>query len=376
MDILTAYDLARLADQRGGARVSVFLPTHRRGPQTDRNRIRLKNLLRHARHALLADGMRAGEIDTLLDPGHTLLDDRRLRDGPGDGLALFLGPDGARHVRVPLRLPELATVGDRFVIRPLLPLLTAGGHFHLLALSQDEIRLFRGTRFGLDPVDLDGLPLAVWLTMPRRRPQVHAFLAGRGGSGTATVFHGGVDEDTGPLVLRHFQRVDHALREFLAGDRAPLVLAGVRYLQAIYHQANTHPHLLAAGVDGSPRDAGPEQLHDRAWPLVEPVLRGHEVAAASAYRASDGTGLTSSETADVLMAAQQGRVETLFLSTDVPGWRTPPDGGPVVRLANRTSVGERLDRAAAATLRHGGTVYAVPASRMPSGSPLAALLRY
>ena len=82
-------------------------------------------------------------------------------------------------MQVPLRLPELVTVGDRFVVRPLLPLLTAGGHFHLVALSQDEIRLFRGTRFGLDAVELDGLPLAVWLTMPRRQPQVHAFSAAR-----------------------------------------------------------------------------------------------------------------------------------------------------------------------------------------------------
>ena len=33
MDILHAYDLARLADQRGGTRVSVFVPTHRGGPR-------------------------------------------------------------------------------------------------------------------------------------------------------------------------------------------------------------------------------------------------------------------------------------------------------------------------------------------------------
>jgi hypothetical protein len=41
-------------------------------------------------------------------------------------------------------LPELVTVGDRFVVRPLLPLLSAGGHIYVTALSQDEIRLFRG----------------------------------------------------------------------------------------------------------------------------------------------------------------------------------------------------------------------------------------
>jgi hypothetical protein len=50
MDLLSAHDLIRLADERGGAtRISLFLPTHRGGSQTDRNRIRLKNLLATAR---------------------------------------------------------------------------------------------------------------------------------------------------------------------------------------------------------------------------------------------------------------------------------------------------------------------------------------
>jgi hypothetical protein len=376
MDIFNAHDLTRLADQRGGTRISLFLPTNRGGPQTERNRIQLKNLLRHAQHALHTDGMRTGQIDAILEPGHHLLDLMGLWDQPSDGMALFLGPDGLRHLRIPLRLPELVTVGDRFVVRPLLPLLIAGGHFYVLALTQDEIRLFQGTRFGLDQAQLDGLPLAVWLTMPRRQPQVHAFLADRGGSGGRAVFHGSGDDDAKPLVLRHFQRVDQALRELLGGDQAPLVLAGVRSLQAIYHQANTHPRLLATGVDGSPRDMSPAQLHHRVWPLVEPVLRGHEAAAATAYRALQGTGRTSSEPAEVLVAAQQGRVDTLFLSTDTPEWRTSPDARPLVRLGNTPSASERLDIAAVATLRHAGTVYAVPASRMPGINPVAATLRY
>jgi hypothetical protein len=376
MKMLNALDLARLADQRGGTRVSLFLPTHRGGPQTDRNRIRLKNLLRQAHQALHTDGLRTGQIDAILEPGHQLLDHMRLGDQPSDGLALFLGPDGCRHMQVPLRLPELVTVGDRFVVRPLLPLLTAGGHFHLMALSQDEIRLFRGTRFALDPVELDGLPLAVWLTMPPRQRQVHAFVADRGGAGAGAVFHGSRDEDAKPQLLRHFQRVDQALRELLGGDQAPLVLAGVRYLQAIYHQANTHPQLLGTGVDGSPRDMSQDQLHRRVWPIVEPVLRGHEVAAVTAYRTLQGTGRTSNEPAEVLAAAQHGRVETLFLSTDAPEWRARVGGGPLVRLGDTTSPGEQLEHAAVATLRHGGAVYAVSVPRMPSTDPVAATLRY
>lgn len=77
MDLLSAQDTIQLADERGGTRVSLFLPTHRGGPQTDRNRICLKNLLATARQALHAEGRRAGEVDAVLEPARQLLDEMR-----------------------------------------------------------------------------------------------------------------------------------------------------------------------------------------------------------------------------------------------------------------------------------------------------------
>ncbi|MCA2218901.1 baeRF3 domain-containing protein [Jidongwangia harbinensis] len=371
MDILNAHDLTALSDQRGGFRVSVFLPTHRAGRQTERNAIRLKNLLRQAEQALIDDGLSAAATDQMIEPGRRLLDRARSWERLSDGLAVFLDPSGIQHFRVPLRLPELTAVGDRFLTRPLLPLLSTGGHFYVLALSQDEIKLFRGSRYGLDEVAVDGLALAVWLTMPRRRTPVHAFVADRGGTGGRAVFHG-IEDDTTPLVLQHFRRVDRALREVLQADAAPLVLAGVRSTQALYRQVNTYAALMGDGVDGNPWDLGPEQLHRHAWPLVEPVLCGEETIAAGAYKQLRGTGRTCTDTVAVGAAAREGRVETLFVRTDAPGTgkRT------VIRLHEHTGEVDHLDDAAISTLRHSGTVYAVPRDRMPDTSPMAATLRY
>jgi len=170
--------------------------------------------------------------------------------------------------------------------------------------------------------------------------------------------------------------LDHALRELLADDQAPVVLAGVRYLQAIYRQANTHPQLLPTGIDGSPAYASPDQLHRRAWGLVEPLLRGHETAAANGYRALQGTGRTSNTPEEVFTAARQGRVETLFLCTNTPEWRTRADREPLVLRADGPTPDDQIDLAAVATLRHAGTAYAVPAARMPDANPVAAILRF
>src|SRR3954469_19429288 len=210
MDLLNAHNLLQLSDERGGLRVSVFLPTDRTGAQTDRDRIRLKNSLRQAEQALREDGVSAAQTDEILQPARDLLDRTLLWHRPSDGLAVFIGPGGIRHLRVPMRLPELVAVGNHFLVQPLLPLLSAGARFYVLTLNQDEIGLFRGNRYSLDEVSLDGLGLAVWLTMPRRRAQVHAFVADRGGAGSHAVFHG-IEDDQSRVVSQHFRRVDRAL---------------------------------------------------------------------------------------------------------------------------------------------------------------------
>ncbi|WP_203789679.1 baeRF3 domain-containing protein [Paractinoplanes rishiriensis] len=349
--------------------MSVFAPTPPAEP-ADRHGVRVRNLLRQAERELRADGLSAVAAQRVLAPARGLLSGPRRFEQPGDGLAVFCEQGSARQFQVALRLPELVAVGDRFLVRPLLPLLGAAGHFYVLALNQDEIRLLRGSRHGLQEMVLDGLPLAVWLTMPRRRAQVHAFVADRGGAGGRAVFHGIEDDDT-PLILQHFRRVDRALRDVLHGDDVPLVLAGVRSTQALYRRVNTHPGLIREGVDGNPRDLGIDELHRSAWPLVEPVLRAGEIAASAIYRELRGTGRTGTDAAAVCAGAQQGRVESLFVRTDAPA------GTPrVIRLHEGTSAMDHRDSAAVATLRHGGAVYAVPRDRMPDTAPMAAVLRY
>ena len=76
--------------------------------------------------------------------------------------------------------------------------------------------------------------------MPRRRVQVHAFAADRGVASGRAVFHG-IEEDTTPLVLQHFRRVDRTLREIVRADVIPVVPTGVRSTQALYRRANAHP---------------------------------------------------------------------------------------------------------------------------------------
>ena len=248
MDAIRRIDLQRLALGRHGPCVSVFLPTHRAGHEVEQAPIRLKNLLRQATDVLKTDGVRAPEIDRLLAPLRGLLDDRLFWQYQSDGLVLFSRPGWWRSFRVPLDLPELAVVDDRFHVTPLLRLLAGDGRFFVLALSQNQIRLLEGTRDRVEEVDLPGVPLGVRdaLQGAEVQKQLQLYVADRGGVGAAGTYygHGHPGEGQAERILRYFRKVDRGLREVLAGERAPMVLVAVEHLSPIYRKANTYPQLI------------------------------------------------------------------------------------------------------------------------------------
>jgi hypothetical protein len=376
---LLSGDLIRLKHEAGGPRLSLFLPLSPGSPRSTKTRIRAKNLLAGAGHALRSDGLPSAEVTDLLGRVRRALQQARPSNENHLGLAVFADADHVHTYHVPLRPRELAVVGDRFTITPLLPAINAQGRFFLLTLTQDEVRLFKGTALALEPVAVDGLELAAWTTMPRpRAPQVHAFLADRGGQGTRAVFHGvGRDGDERKTrTLQHFRGTDRALRQVLSGDQAPLVLAGVRHLQALYRAVNTHPRLLEHGIDGNPERMNREELHRHAWALVEREMRRGASTAIERYHALRGTGRTVGNLEDVLRVAIEGQVETLLVDESACTWGSRSDGRSVLRLGSPPMVGERLESAVVTTLSRDGAVFVVPDLEMPEPSPAAAILRY
>lgn len=375
---LDAHRLIELADDRGSTRLSLYLPLPAGASLGPKMRIRVKNLLAHAERTLRAEGMRVVDVTELLDAARRLLGGALSSSQNGAGLAVFAGPGRAQCFRVPLRVPQMVVVGHGYALGPLLPLLSVDDRFFTLTLSQDEIRLYEGNRFRLDRMDLEGLEIATWLTLPLPGPaQVHAFVAGRGGSTTQPMFHGtSGQDDRKARILQHMRGVDRALREVIGGEDVPLVLAGVRSLQAIYRRANGHLNLLPQGIDGNPRDMRLHALHRQSWAIAETLVHRAESAALLRYADLRGAGRTLHDVDDVLPATEQGRVESLLLAADSGRARSTANVAPVIRRQHTHGLPERVEGAAIATVRHGGAVFVLPPSRMPGGVPIAAVLRY
>jgi len=362
--------------------VSLFMPTHRAGRETEQGPIRFRNLLREAHEQLLAKGLRAAKVGEILKKPQRLLQDKGFWQRQSDGLAVFFSSDAFHHFRLPLTFEELVVISKRFLVKPLLPILTSDGLFYVLALSQNQVRLLEGTRHTVDEVALEGLLQSLAEAFPEAPAEKQLlFHSGTptGAGKRAAVFYGreisNVNKDR---LLRWFRMIDKNLHSLLSDSRSPLVLAGVDYLFPLYREVNTYPHLMDEGIPGNPEGLRPEELHGPAWALVEPIFRQAREAAAAHFRQLAGTGQTTTDVREALTAAHHGRVDVLFLPVGVQVW------GHFIPENDRVDVHESpepgdenlLDLAAIQSLIKGGTVYAVAPHEVPEQAPLAAIFRY
>lgn len=381
-------ELGALMEQQIGPCISLFLPTERAGVDTQQNPLRLRNLMREAEHHLLLNNLSVSQVEAVLEPARGLVENEPFWLHPEDGLAVFRSPDLFRTYWLPIRFKEQAIVTRHFYLKPLLPFLTGDGRFYLLVLSHNHIRLIEGTHNGARVVTLpEAMPRSLAETTrydeSENELQYHSSssgaVIGKGGR-RATVFHGqggGTDDEKGQL-LRFFQQIDRGLHTLLAQEQAPLALAGVPYLFPLYREANTYPHLLEEGVPGNPDRVSVEVLHKQAWTVVGPFFSQARQEAAARYRECAATGRASHTVREIVPAAYDGRVESLFLEAEQEQWGTfnPATRMLHVHLQARFNDDDLLDVAATQTLLHGGSVYVVERVDRPDEGPLAAVLRY
>jgi len=379
MNVLNQERIRRLVRHRASPCVSLFMPTHRTGRERQQDTIRLKNLLTQAHKAMRERGESMARVEKILEPLYELRMNEEFWRHRSDGLACFCAPDFHETYRVPLEVKEQLFINDRFHVRPLLPLLRYGARILVLALSQDSARLVEATRDSVREIDLPGVRRPE-VDADRRAVQYHSHQAptqGRGANEEA-VFHGqGKESDRAKKETQQYlHRVAHEVDRVLKGQTAPLVLACVGYLAPLYESANTYPHLIQAKVPGSPDRWNDAELRDRAWDLVEPYFRQRQQKAWDQFEQVNGNDLASDDLGTVVLAADQGRIDTLFLAEDEQRWGHVDRESQAVHLGGDQGEGEELlDYAAMMTLSNGGEVFVL--DRIPDRSaPAAATFRY
>jgi hypothetical protein len=382
MDTLTINELKTFLTRHPGWHVSLFMPTHRRGRETEQDPIRFRNLLREAEERLLAKGIRSPDVREMLKPAQRLSQEPGFWQNQSNGLAILLTEDEFHSYRLPLPFEELVVISHSFHLKPLLPFFASDGHFYILALSQNQVRLLEGTRHTVDEIDLESMPSSMTeaLQYERFEKQLQSRTGTSSGTGTrSAVFHGhDISDEAKGTILRWFHIIDDELPNLLVGNQSPIVMAGVEYLFPLYKQANTYPHLLDKGISGNPEELTPEELHSQAWPLVQPTFMKAREKAAARFSQLAGTGQTTIDVKEAVLAAHNGRVDVLFVALGVQVWGKFDQSTNTIHMHPELEPGDEdlLDLAAIQSILNGGTVYAVETEQVPDHAPLAAVFRY
>ena len=384
MKNLTMQDLKRLTDIEDDLCISMYMPAEPGAATVEEQRIRFKNLLRKAEKEIQENGVNKKDLYEMVEQGRGLLENDYFWRYQSNGLAVFISVGVFLFYKLPISFEEEFVAGQRFYIKPLIPLFMADGRFYVLALSQKEVRLFSCTRYHVMEIDLvdvpEGIAESLKYDSKQYQLQFHTGAAGGGGDRPA-IFHGhGVSvDDNKDELLRYFQDVDRGLSDILPEQEVPLVLAGVEYLLPIFKEASSYRRVMKEVVRGNPETLRAEELHKKAWEIVRPELEKSQREDKQRYRDLAGKGYTAAGVQTVVPHAAYGRVDTLFIDIDVrrPGSFDPVKNETAVYDEDSADGEDLLDLAAVETIKHSGKVYALKKDQMPEEhAAAAAILRY
>jgi hypothetical protein len=375
--MINVGDVKELLGTSSGPWVSIYLPTHRHAPGTAQDPIRYRGLVDQARELL------AGDVDKRVAKALTdvlaALDSPEFWNHQLDGLAVFCAPDHQAFYRLPVAVPELVVVGPTPHTKPLVRHVSSNRRYFALVLSAAELALYEGTQSGVDPVDLEGVPTSLAEALGfRSRGRVDFSDVSKG---WRPVFRaaGAGDEAKKDALEEYFRRVDRALLEVFADDRAPIVLGGVRYLQDIFRAVSKNPHLIDEGATGSFDQASANEIHAATWPIVQARVKSYEDETIAEYRAAAARGRGSDELETVGHAVAHGRVRTLLLSAKAELWgNVDPDTGEIDTHDQQQGAADVdvHDELGEMTLVRGGEVLVLEPDRMPTKNGCAAIFRY
>ncbi len=384
MAFITKQEVADLAKMREKYCVSMFVPTSRHGEAVKKGKDRtgLKNQIKEVSVKLAGHGLKEREIRELTEPAHRLLEDGSFWGQQMDGLAVYLTTDYAKVFKLPLELEATNYVGEDFYLKPLLPMFAGDGSFLLLAIALDKVELFECSRHQVTRIRIkDRIPKRMEETVGfDYEDKGLQFRNQREGFGEV-IYHGHAeaDRDVKDEIRRYFREVNKGLMQILHDQEAPMLVICQDYLFPIYREVNTYTNLVEKNVPRDVSHLSAKQLHQIGWKQMGAFFDREREDRIDSYKRFEGTQRTATAVEDILEAARNGTVDTLFCLERADVWgRFDLTTGEVIQVDSPAeNTFSLINEAAVQVFLQGGKVYFLKDSEMPyGGSGMNALLRF
>ena len=384
MALITKNDIERMDGIHSETCISIFIPAHRVGEEVLQGRDvqKLKNQLKVVKEKLTLEERGPKEIDMLLAPIQELLGNSDFWRHQSDGLAIFRADNFFETFSLPVNFLEYNYVGNGLYLKPLLPMFNGDGTFYVLVLELNNIRLYEQTRHSITEITIkDVIPHRLEDSVGYDYEPKSLQYKSQGDAQGRAIYHGHAeaDRDRKNEIARYFRAVDKGLMTILKDKNAPMLVTSQEFLFSIYKKENTYRYLIDDPIICNISEVDKYLLHEMAWEKVGPIFDAERKEKMGLFKQYDGTGRTSSEIEQILPAALEGKIDTLFMNNKEEVWGVYDLGKRHVRVDEELlpSSVSLLNKAAIKTFLNGGQVYLLEKDEMPNPfSEVNALYRY
>lgn len=383
MQRITPKEIQKLAKYKDQTAVSIYMAS--RGSEFADNRSYLKHLLSSARDELSQFASYKDKHEALY-PAYRLLHDREWWRFVDAGVAIFSTKNQVFAYHLSEVPEEEIAVSNRFHILPLLKYLNQRGSFYVLALSAKNTRLMHCDGEDMLELSVPNMPRSITDLAIREdhvlhhreqhasRPKLRNTLMALREGGKRAIKR----QQKDVLEYEYLKQIYRSVHGMLSTEHEPLVVVGLQRVAAMYRKIDNSPYIYRDSINVNPDRLSNLDLRDRARLLLGEYFAKPELKAQSQFlRLSVARpdkvvfGLKN-----VLKSVYQGRVQAVFVNRDSRQWGRILQSK--VELHNRRHHGDTdmLDVAASEAVKRKGNVFTLEPSDLPSGSNVAAILRY
>jgi hypothetical protein len=339
----------------------------------------LKRMLEEVTEDLSEKGMDHKAAKRFLFNAYELLQEKELWQHLKNSFALFITEDSFDSFKLPYEVGPFYFVGQRFHLRPLLPAVNGTERFYLLALSDEQARLYEGNRFELHPMAADVvLPENLEAALERETASQNVQKS-RGSSAYESPIY--EDNEMGAdhhlkQYKRYAYQVDLGVKKAIKDESTPLILATTDQMAPVYKDTSDYIDIAPVHISGKPEDKSDAQLHNKAVEIIDNFYSGRQEQRVGAFDEYHKDGNASSSIFEIVARAFKGDIDTLFVANDSYSWGSYSDKNDTVELhkERRPESVDLIDLAATQTHLNGGKVYFLPKDKLPqSGTNVNAL---
>ena len=364
--------------------VSIYLPMDKKGKEQNKHLAQetLKECIKNVHKELQEYQLNDSEIISYLKPIENLIADVDLWRNPSEGLAIFLDKKGLNYYTLPIPFATKTQVASSYYLTPLFPLYEEERWYYLLELSQDYVKLYKASTYGLTDLQIESLApesleKAVGTDFKQKMLQ---FRSGQDAFSSGS-FHGhgeGID-DKKKEINTFLTAIDKAVISVIKNSKLPLVIASTNNVFSSYKQINTYSNLYPKNCKGDPEFKNKTNLHQASMELIKPYFEATKKQQLHKFKELYHTPKISYQLNEIIPAAISGKIDTLFVdkNTDEYGIYNKEKGKLILNASKEIQNASLTNLAATQTFLNGGHVYLLNSEEMPTqGRSLNALFRY